>query len=148
MKRRLLQLLVFGILLGGLGWQMNRNSAVREVKTDAAAPEGVPFADIPLLDRTAVLGKSEPADLPALAGEAELRAKMSRSTAGLVVVTRPDGSRSVNLGGRFTMFSATVNEPDGAPKVQCFSSVDELKSAISRDPQSITQAASPVHATR
>ncbi len=91
------------------------------------------FAPIPLVDRSkppSSLDSVPHKALRPLVGEQVLAHKMSRDVSDLPVVTYPDGRRSLSLDGRFMMMSAVVTGPDGKSKVQCFSNIETMKTAL------------------
>ena len=61
---------------------------------------------------------------------AKLAARMDTRSAGLKIVTHPDGRRSVDLGGRFAHTTAMVRGPDGRMVIQCFSNAQAMAAAL------------------
>jgi len=77
-----------------------------------------------------------------------MRAALSRSTEGLTVVTRPDGSETVDLRGRFqTAFLARVN-PDGTFEGACVSSAEEAASFLGAGAKAPSDAPAEKNETR
>ena len=79
------------------------------------------------------LNRATPPGSPATAPIAtldQLAARMDTRSAGLKIVTHPDGRRSVNLRGRFAHTTAMVRGPDGRMVVQCFSDAQAMAAAL------------------
>ena len=81
----------------------------------------------PLGSRATPLGNSATAPIATLD---QLASRMDTSSAGLKIVTHPDGRRSVNLRGRFAHTTAMVRGPDGRMVVQCFSDAQAMAAAL------------------
>jgi hypothetical protein len=129
--------------MGLLNWQYRRaRVTVAAPVTPEAKAEGG-FEEMPILDRSQgppmALDQS-PASQVTFLGEPELRARMSRSSDGLQLITHSDGRRSVNLQGRYSSVSAVVKVADGATRVQCFSNFDEMKSKLTKLPTTTSHA--------
>ena len=60
----------------------------------------------------------------------QLVARMDTRSAGLEIVTHPDGRRSVDLGGRFAHTTAMLRGPDGRMVIQCFSNAQAMAAAL------------------
>jgi hypothetical protein len=60
-----------------------------------------------------------------------LKEKMRQDGEGLTEIKRPDGSRSIDLNGRFTHMSALVRDENGKLRPQCFSNFDAMDKALS-----------------
>ena len=79
------------------------------------------------------VSRATPPGSPALAPIAaldQLAARMDTRSAGLKIVTHPDGRRSVDLRGRFAHTTAMVRGPDGRMVVQCFSNAQVMAAAL------------------
>lgn len=55
---------------------------------------------------------------------------MATDDSGLAVRTNPDGSRTIDLAGRFTHVSAAVRGPDGRLRLQCFTDYNAMSAAL------------------
>jgi hypothetical protein len=85
----------------------------------AAGPARTPAA--PPQAASVIEGEpGDPALAPDTARQLEREAAVSRSTRGLALVRRPDGSGYVNLQGRFRAWSVITIAPDGTVHRSCF----------------------------
>jgi hypothetical protein len=66
---------------------------------------------------------------------------LSQSTQGLVVVTREDGSRHVDLQDRFQAVSLAKVGADGKVQTECVTSKDEAKKFLESDTKPATKPA-------
>ena len=109
-----------------------------EVSADVAAERVEETAREDSVDRATPLGNSATAPIATLD---QLASRMDTRSAGLKIVTHPDGRRSVNLRGRFAHTTAMVRGPDGRMVVQCFSDAQAMAAALAGTEKSQTQPA-------
>ena len=80
-------------------------------------------------------------DRPSPEQLAAVRAQVSKlvveSTAGLVGKTHPDGSKSLDLQGRFMSVSVLTLGPTGAPKLTCAETAEDTVGALLSAPRQI-----------
>jgi hypothetical protein len=80
-------------------------------------------------------------DRPSPEQLAAVRAQVSQlvveSTAGLVGKTHPNGSKSLDLKGRFMSVSVLTLTPSGAPKLTCAETVEQTVGALVSAPRQI-----------
>lgn len=90
---------------------------------DGAAPDAAAVAPAGAAGLRAVVdpehGGLRPATAEDLALDADLAAKLSRSSEGLEVVTHPGGMQSVDLQGRFQSLTVMTIDADGRKRTAC-----------------------------
>lgn len=84
-------------------------------------------------------GKRLPESRPFLHSMQKHSGVLSQSTAGLLVVSRPDGSKHLDLQGRFQCGLAVRLGPDG-PQMFCVSSETEMQDASQQLQTSVVEA--------
>lgn len=82
------------------------------------------------LDPETGLITDRPSPEQAAAMRAQVSSLVNESTAGLVARTYPDGSKSLDLRGRFQSVSILTLTPTGEPKVTCAETTDEALGAL------------------
>ncbi|HVG20551.1 MAG TPA: hypothetical protein VNI02_15990 [Blastocatellia bacterium] len=72
---------------------------------------------------------------------ASLRSLTNRSSEGLTATTHPDGTRQVNLKGRFNSVVVARANADGTMETRCVSTLDEATAFLSLRPETDTEKA-------
>jgi hypothetical protein len=70
-----------------------------------------------------------------------LRSLTNRSSKGLTAVTRPDGTRQVNLQGRFGNAVIARPNPDGTMETRCVTTFEEAAEFLGLRPETASEAA-------
>jgi hypothetical protein len=129
------------LLLGCLGVTgVNADSTQDEAQPSPAIVDtGIKAGRVFRDPETGELGPP-PATIPAEAGiptarlSAATRQKLNRSSEGLQARTLPDGTRLIDLQGRFQNFSVATLDEHGEAHLNCSHSVDDIEQTLEEAP--------------
>lgn len=138
---RRVSLVVWAVTLVFLGFAPLATSAVT-AQADAAAPARTDAPELAselgevapglwiFLDPETGLITDRPSPEQAAALRAQVSSLVNESTAGLVGRTHPDGSKSLDLRGRFQSVSILTLTPEGKPNVTCAETTEDALGAL------------------